>query len=94
MAISAIEMIRRNARREQHAGWFMLFIVIAKALIEAVTGKIAFSFLYFGLVGIPIAACHAGGVIGGLLNVIGSRMAIKIRTCRSGKSGKHVWSSQ
>jgi rhomboid family GlyGly-CTERM serine protease len=80
MAISAIEMIQGRSKQGQHAGWLMFSIVILKALIEAVTGKIAFGFLYFGLVGVPIAACHAGGVIGGLLSAIGSRMAMVIRS--------------
>jgi hypothetical protein len=41
--------------------------VIAKAAFEAATGNVALSFLHFGLMGIPVAACHAGGVIGGLV---------------------------
>lgn len=64
MAVSAIEMIRRGERR---VGFCALAAVVSKASLEAVTGNVALSFLHFGLMGTPIAACHAGGVVGGLL---------------------------
>lgn len=66
MAISAVEMIRRGGKTECAAGWCALLIVVGKAFIEAATGQIAFAFLHFGLMGIPIAACHAGGAVAGL----------------------------
>jgi rhomboid family GlyGly-CTERM serine protease len=66
MVLSAVEMIRRGELWEKRAGWVALCIVLGKALIEAATGKMLFDFLYFGLVGVPLTACHAGGVIGGL----------------------------
>ncbi len=64
MAVSAIEMIRRGERR---VGFCALAAVLSKAVLEAVTGNVALSFLHFGLMGTPIAACHAGGIVGGLL---------------------------
>jgi rhomboid family GlyGly-CTERM serine protease len=67
MAVSAIEMIRRG---ECRVGSCVLAVVVSKALLEAVTGNVALSFLHFGLMGTPIAACHAGGVVGGLLLVL------------------------
>jgi hypothetical protein len=66
MAISAVEMIRGGAVWERGAGWCALVAVIAKAAFEAVTGNVALGFLHFGLMGMPVAVCHAGGVIGGL----------------------------
>ncbi len=67
MALSAIEMIRRGAVWEHRAGWLAFLIVVVKAGFEAATGNVVLSFLHFGLMGVPIAACHAGGVIGGLV---------------------------
>jgi rhomboid family GlyGly-CTERM serine protease len=64
MAVSAVEMIRGGERR---VGCCVLALVVSKALVEAVTGNVALSFLHFGMMGTPIAACHAGGVVGGLL---------------------------
>jgi len=66
MAISAVEMIRGGAPWERRAGWCALVAVITKAAFEAATGNVALAFLHFGLMGVPVAACHAGGVIGGL----------------------------
>jgi rhomboid family GlyGly-CTERM serine protease len=70
MAISAIEMIRRRDVRERRIGWCALIIVLAKAMVEATTGNVALSFLHFGMMGVPIAASHAGGVIGGLVALV------------------------
>jgi rhomboid family GlyGly-CTERM serine protease len=67
MAITAVEMIRRAERRERIAGWCALLLVVGKATTEAASGQVALSFLHFGLMGVPIAACHAGGVIAGLI---------------------------
>lgn len=73
MAISAVEMIRGGVPWERRAGWCALGVVIAKAAFEAATGNVALAFLHFGLMGVPVAACHAGGVIGGLLVSLSSR---------------------
>jgi rhomboid family GlyGly-CTERM serine protease len=67
MALSAVEMIRRGDAWERRAGWFAFLIVVVKAGYEAASGNVVLSFLHFGLMGVPIAACHAGGVIGGLV---------------------------
>ncbi len=66
MAISAVEMIRGAAPWERWIGWCSLVLVVAKAGFEASTGIVALKFLHFGMLGLPVAACHAGGVIGGL----------------------------
>ena len=67
MAVSALEMIRANERYRRSAGLLALGCVVAKTLIEAFTGNVLLSFLHFGLMGSPVAACHAGGVLGGLI---------------------------
>ncbi|HTD67814.1 MAG TPA: rhombosortase [Candidatus Limnocylindria bacterium] len=67
MAITAIEMIRRAGAWEQRAGWCSLAVVLGKAALEAATGNVVLASLHFGLMGVPIAVCHAGGVIGGLV---------------------------
>jgi rhomboid family GlyGly-CTERM serine protease len=73
MAITAVEMIRRKGKRERIAGWCVLLLVVGKATAEAATGQVAFSFLHFGLMGVPIAACHAGGVLAGLILMLMKR---------------------
>jgi len=69
MAVSAVEMItdKSSDRATRRVGWFSFIIVVIKAAFEAITGKMFFGFLDFGLLGDPVAVSHAGGIIGGLL---------------------------
>lgn len=64
MAFSALEMIRDTNQRTW--GLASLAMVAAKSLYELISGKVAFEFMHMGLCGQPEAACHAGGVLGGL----------------------------
>jgi rhomboid family GlyGly-CTERM serine protease len=65
MAISAIEMLAGD-KAEQKIGWISLMLVVGKGIFEAITGKMFFGFLDFGLLGTPVAVSHAGGIVGGL----------------------------
>jgi rhomboid family GlyGly-CTERM serine protease len=67
MAITSLESVARGDSWERGIGWCSLAIVLIKAGVEAATGHALLSFLHFGLMGTPIAVCHAGGVLGGLL---------------------------
>lgn len=73
MAVSAVEMMRGQspASPEWRIGAFTFALVVGKAAYEAITGHILFGFLYFGLVGDPVAVSHAGGIVGGLLAMLG-----------------------
>ena len=71
MAISALD--RMNGRTDktlQRAGAATFIIVVAKSIIEAATGRIVFESLHFGALGSPVAVCHAGGVLGGLVVMV------------------------
>jgi hypothetical protein len=72
MAVSAVEMMRGQSWRspEWRIGAFTFALVAGKAAYEAATGHILFGFLYFGMVGDPVAVSHAGGIVGGLLAVV------------------------
>jgi len=65
MAVSALEMLRHPGQRRW--GWSALILVAGKSAYELWTGRVFFEFMHMGLCGQPLAACHAGGVIGGLL---------------------------
>ena len=67
MIFSALEMIRRGERWERLFGWVALACVVVKAGMEAATGHVVLWFLHGASVGVPIAACHTGGVIGALV---------------------------
>jgi rhomboid family GlyGly-CTERM serine protease len=81
MAVSAVEMMVNQPRSspEWRAGAFTFALVVGKAAFEAISGRILFGFLYFGMVGDPVAVSHAGGIVGGLL-----AMLLLRRTFRAG----------
>jgi hypothetical protein len=68
MVISAIEMLGGD-KTERKIGWLSLILVLGKGAFEAVTGRMFFGFLDFGLLGNPVAVSHAGGILGGLIAV-------------------------
>jgi len=69
MATSALELIAGHSpgTAERRIGWSIFGIVFVKAAFEAITGRMFFQFLEFGLFGNPVAVSHAGGIIGALL---------------------------
>jgi rhomboid family GlyGly-CTERM serine protease len=68
MAVSAVEMISLadSDSAQRRLGWVSFVLVVGKAALEAVSGRMFFTFLHFGLMGEPVAVSHAGGVVGGL----------------------------
>jgi len=69
MAVSGLELVSRHPpdSAKRRLGLITFVLVDTKAAVEAVTGRMCFSFLEFGLLGQPVAVAHAGGVIGSLL---------------------------
>jgi len=82
MIIAALEMIENKQTRI--IGWIALYVVIIKTTIELTVSPGALLFLHFGNVGIPVAECHAGGIIGGGTIFL----ILKFRACRKRISGK------
>lgn len=67
MAAYALLLVHRGIDRAAvRAGYLSLALVVVKSIVECVSGNVVFASLHLGSVGIPIPACHAGGVIGGL----------------------------
>jgi len=67
MAVSALDQMKGTLDKTlRRAGAVTFIIVVAKSIIEAATGRIAFEYLHFGALGTPVAVCHAGGVLGGV----------------------------
>jgi len=68
MAISALDVVTTATDKTvRRAGILTLVVVLLKSIIEAATGHVVFEALHFGALGTPIAVCHAGGVLGGLI---------------------------
>lgn len=61
MAVSTLEMTRRKEDRAAAVCGFAA--LVSKSLFEVLTGQVLF---HFGLCGTPLAASHAGGVLGGI----------------------------
>ena len=68
MGAVAIQLISSSESDHalRRAGWICLAGVFMKCAIEAMTGSVVFSFFHGNHIGIPIASCHAGGLLGGL----------------------------
>lgn len=69
MALSALEMLALPGadRSTRIVALASLGGVSVKAIYELLTGHALFTGLQFGLLGTPVVACHAGGVLGGLI---------------------------
>jgi hypothetical protein len=64
MAITGLEMIRNKELRIW--GLASLAAVTIKSAYELWAGQVFLEFMHMGLCGNPVAASHAGGVIGGV----------------------------
>ncbi len=67
MAVVGLESMQRgNDRLIRWCGALCLLGVTGKGLWELATGDVLFASLHPGPLGTPIAACHAGGILGAL----------------------------
>jgi len=64
MAVSGLEMMR--TKENFWLGLMSFSLVVAKSIYEVIAGDVFFSFMHLGLCGTPVAACHAGGVLGAI----------------------------
>lgn len=68
MAASALALMsQKHDKLLFRMGLCSFALVTIKCLIEVLTGKMLFTFLYFGMVGEPVAVTHAGGLLGVLV---------------------------
>jgi len=67
LAVLALNMAEESDRTLRYAGLACFVIVVAKCIFEAVTGGVLFESLHLGNVATPVAICHAGGVLGGVI---------------------------
>jgi hypothetical protein len=64
MAVSALECMKRD----KGVIWYLVFfVVIAKSIVELISGHVIFESLHLGMMGVPIGSAHAGGVLGGVI---------------------------
>jgi rhomboid family GlyGly-CTERM serine protease len=65
MAYSGLELML--TRKNIWIGLFSFLLVLVKSIYEFINGEVVFTFMHMGLCGSPLAACHLGGVVGGIL---------------------------
>ena len=65
MAYSGLELM--HTRKRIWVGLFSFLLVFTKSIYEFINGEVVFTFMHMGLCGSPLAACHLGGVVGGIL---------------------------
>ena len=84
-AIVSLELLCRPTDRTTSWTAILCFIgVVAKSVIEAATGQVMFASWHLGSLGTPIAACHAGGVLGALV----TWSLLRERTTKGHMSGR------
>lgn len=71
LAVAALEALGARDRALARAGAACLFAVVGKSALELATGRMLFESLHLGDVARPVAACHFGGVLGGLAAAAG-----------------------
>jgi rhomboid family GlyGly-CTERM serine protease len=71
-AVSALELVggQPPGSTERRIGQIGFLLVVGKAAVEALSGRMFFTFLHFDLMGDPVAVSHAGGVLGGLFAML------------------------
>lgn len=67
LAVMALEMTCERDLFLRRAGAGCFAVVLLKSLYEAVSGHVLFESMHLGSVETPVAICHAGGVLGGIL---------------------------
>ncbi|MDY6990878.1 MAG: rhombosortase [Thermodesulfobacteriota bacterium] len=69
MAVCALEGMgnKSHARRDRLIAAVMFAVVVGKSVLEVLNNEVLFQFLHFGMMGQPVAACHAGGVLAGII---------------------------
>jgi rhomboid family GlyGly-CTERM serine protease len=68
MALSGLEMIKDG--KNKRIGLVSFMVVLIKSIYELLSGTVVFDFMHMGLCGTPVAACHFGGVVGGILSFL------------------------
>ncbi|MCH8192856.1 MAG: rhombosortase [Planctomycetes bacterium] len=68
MAIWALECLQSKERDTVIVGWITFGVVLGKALYEALSSQMLFSFMHNSLIGQPISVSHLSGILGGVLS--------------------------
>ena len=70
MAVYGLQLLDQSDKSEASSrviGMSIFLIITLKCTVELLSGSVVFAGMHAGPLGTPITACHAGGVIGGLV---------------------------
>jgi len=69
MAVCALEGMENKShdKTDRLVAAVMFVVVVGKSVVEVVNDQVFFQFLHFEMMGHPVAACHAGGVLAGII---------------------------
>jgi rhomboid family GlyGly-CTERM serine protease len=86
MGVVCLDLLDRSDRDQRFAGQLGLALVTGKSMIEGITGRVFLSSLHLGDVGMPLAVCHLGGLIGGvgMYLWLRHRLVFPMRLARTG----------
>ena len=65
MALTGLEMMQMK-KSHLVPGILSFLAVTLKSIVEFIDGQVLFDFMHMGQCGTPLAACHLGGVVGGI----------------------------
>jgi hypothetical protein len=86
--LMAVVCLQRISSSSRDSNEFLAYIavlagLVAKCLFESLTGNALLASWHLGNVGTPIAVCHAGGLLGGLMFWLGRTFEGKLRPARN-----------
>lgn len=81
MAVCALEGMETISldRTDRLVSALMFAVVVGKSVLEVVNDEVFFQFLHFGMMGRAVAACHAGGILAGILTYQTMRIGARHR---------------
>ncbi|MEW6486912.1 MAG: rhombosortase [Thermodesulfobacteriota bacterium] len=89
LAVSGAEGLASRDTGDRRTGALCLGLVVAKSAWELAAGRAFLSALHFGLMGVPVVACHLGGVLGGL-GAFGALRVVRRFRDRAGEEQSHA----
>lgn len=67
MAYQGMRLRMSDQATDQRLGSVLVLLVLGKSVLESYGGEVLFRATHLGEIGLPVAACHLGGAIGGVL---------------------------
>lgn len=87
MLVTTLEGAAKTNPFERCVSFGLFLALLGKTILEQSTGQAVFANLHLGNVGTPIASCHLGGLVGGLVSYL-------IGALPSGRPSPALWAKR